>query len=64
MRKIGIEADETAIVGDRRTDIAMASAAEITGILVLSGETKRSDLDGSRSSRPGGPGIRDLINML
>lgn len=66
MRKIGIEADETAIVGDRLyTDIAMASAAEITGILVLSGETKRSDLDGSRYIPDlVVPGIGDLINML
>jgi len=49
MRKIGVRRQETAMVGDRLyTDIAMAVAAQITGILVLSGETQRSDLSESR----------------
>lgn len=49
MRKIGVCRQETAMVGDRLyTDIAMAMSANIAGILVLSGETQRSDLEGSR----------------
>ncbi len=49
MRKIGLSRQEIAMVGDRLyTDIAMAVAAQITGILVLSGETQRSDLTESR----------------
>ena len=37
------------MVGDRLyTDIAMAAAAQITGILVLSGEKQKSDLKESR----------------
>jgi len=40
---------ETAIVGDRLyTDIAMGIAAGLTSILVLSGETRQEDLDGSQ----------------
>jgi 4-nitrophenyl phosphatase len=49
MRKLGTSREETAMVGDRLyTDIAMAAAAQITGILVLSGETQKSDLKESR----------------
>lgn len=40
--------DETAMVGDRLyTDIKMAGHAGICGVLVLSGETKRTDLEQS-----------------
>lgn len=44
--KYGLETPQTiAMVGDRLyTDIAMAKAAGIVGILVLSGETQREDL--------------------
>jgi len=47
--KYGLENPETiAMVGDRLyTDMAMAKAAGIVGILVLSGETQREDLPGS-----------------
>ncbi|NLJ79778.1 MAG: HAD-IIA family hydrolase [Firmicutes bacterium] len=47
--KYGLENPRTvAMVGDRLyTDIAMGSAAGINSILVLSGETRREDLEGS-----------------
>ena len=47
--KYGLEDPETvAMVGDRLyTDIAMGKAAGIKSILVLSGETQLSDLEGS-----------------
>lgn len=42
---LGADPSDTAMVGDRLyTDIAMARASGITGILVLSGETTRGDL--------------------
>ena len=44
MRNIGLSRQEDRLY----TDIAMAVAAQITGILVLSGETQRSDLTESR----------------
>jgi NagD protein len=44
-KRTGIGKDEIAIIGDRLyTDIQTAINANITGILVLSGETKREDL--------------------
>ncbi len=44
---LGVNASETAMVGDRLyTDMEMARLAEMTGILVLSGETAREDLAG------------------
>jgi 4-nitrophenyl phosphatase len=66
MRKVGLRREETAMVGDRLyTDIAMAMAACITGILVLSGETTSSDLDGSQFVPDlVVPGIGDLIPLL
>ena len=46
--KFDIERESVAMVGDRLyTDIAMGQQAGIMAILVLSGETQRSDLDGS-----------------
>ncbi|MGE5529942.1 MAG: HAD-IIA family hydrolase [Patescibacteria group bacterium] len=46
--KYGLERDNVAIAGDRLyTDIAMGRAAGILAILVLSGETRPGDLDGS-----------------
>lgn len=46
MLKIGATADSTAMVGDRLyTDMQMAYNAGTASILVLSGETKRVDLD-------------------
>lgn len=66
MRRMGLRRDELAMVGDRlNTDIAMAMAAGITGVLVLTGEAKLSDLDGSQFV----PdlvveGIGDLIALL
>lgn len=45
MERIGADPARTAMVGDRLyTDIEMARRAGITGVLVLSGETKREDL--------------------
>ncbi|MFW5976421.1 MAG: HAD-IIA family hydrolase [Bacillota bacterium] len=46
--KTGIKKDKMAMIGDRLyTDIQTAHNAEITSILVLSGETKKEDLKGS-----------------
>lgn len=66
MRKVSSEKSQTAMVGDRLyTDIAMASAAGITGILVFSGETQRSDLAASRFVPDlAVPGIGDLVDLL
>jgi HAD superfamily hydrolase (TIGR01450 family) len=48
LARLGAEPHETAMVGDRLyTDIAMARDSGVTGILVLSGETKRADLAGA-----------------
>jgi NagD protein len=45
-RRHGLEKDELAMVGDRLyTDIRMARAAGVFAVLVLSGETQRSDLE-------------------
>ncbi len=46
--KLNCRRDETAMVGDRLyTDIKLAENADICGILVLSGETKQTDLNNS-----------------
>lgn len=46
MTKMHCTREETAMVGDRvYTDIKMAANAGITGVLVLSGETKLADLE-------------------
>jgi len=48
LARLGAAPSETAMVGDRLyTDIAMARDSGITGILVLSGETRREDLEGA-----------------
>lgn len=48
MTKLDCRREETAIVGDRLyTDIKLAENAAICGILVLSGETKQTDLANS-----------------
>jgi ribonucleotide monophosphatase NagD (HAD superfamily) len=47
-RKIHVPVEQFAMIGDRLyTDIALGGTAGITTILVLSGETRPSDLDGS-----------------
>lgn len=49
LRKLGVQADETAIVGDRLyTDIAMGHAAGLHTILVLSGEATIQDFTASQ----------------
>jgi 4-nitrophenyl phosphatase/NagD protein len=46
--KLGLPIEQLAMVGDRLyTDIACGTTTGITTILVLSGETKREDLEGS-----------------
>ena len=46
MQKIGATPDTTAMVGDRLyTDMQMAYNAGTVSVLLLSGETKRADLD-------------------
>jgi len=48
IKKTGYREDELCFVGDRLyTDIAVASNTSARAVLVLSGETKRSDLQGS-----------------
>lgn len=47
-RKIQVPLEQLAMIGDRLyTDIALGGTTGITTILVLSGETQRSDLEGS-----------------
>lgn len=47
MEKLGADPQHTAMVGDRLyTDMAMAQEADITSVLVLSGEAKREDIEG------------------
>ncbi|SDF63060.1 HAD-IIA family hydrolase [Sporomusa acidovorans] len=49
LAKLHCKRDETAMVGDRLyTDIKLAENAAICGILVLSGETKQTDLNQSK----------------
>lgn len=46
LKRFNLKKSELAMVGDRLyTDMRMAHEAEIAGILVLSGETKRQDLE-------------------
>jgi NagD protein len=46
LRRIAIEPSRTAVVGDRvMTDVAMGQAAGASGVLVLSGATRASDID-------------------
>ena len=48
LRRHGLRADEVAVVGDRLyTDVAMARAAGAVGVLVLTGETTRGQVDGA-----------------
>ncbi|MFO7815906.1 MAG: HAD-IIA family hydrolase [Halanaerobiales bacterium] len=48
-----IDKDRIAMVGDRLyTDMKMAKDANIIAILVLSGETKKEDLDGNKALKP------------
>lgn len=48
LRRLGVAAAETAMVGDRLyTDMAMARNAGLFALLVLSGETSRQDIDAS-----------------
>lgn len=66
MAKSNCHKDETAMVGDRLyTDIKMAKNAGICGILVLSGETKVSDLTGNEV-KPDYvfEGVRELTEVL
>jgi HAD superfamily hydrolase (TIGR01457 family) len=50
LAKLGLQADEVAVVGDRLyTDMAMARRAGTLGVLVLSGETTRAMVDASAS---------------
>ena len=49
LQKLNARPDETAIVGDRLyTDMEMGFRSGLTTILVLSGETKESDLQNTR----------------
>ncbi len=46
--KLGLPADQLGMIGDRLyTDIALGQTSGITTVLVLSGETKLTDLNGS-----------------
>lgn len=66
MQKIGATPDTTAMVGDRLyTDMQMAYNAGTVSVLVLSGETKRADLD-AVSRRPdfAFESVRDLYEAL
>jgi len=48
LRRHDLTQSQVAMVGDRMyTDIAMARNAGVLGVLVLSGETKRADLEGA-----------------
>ena len=50
-RKTGVPLDKIAMVGDRiYTDMKMAKKAGIIGVLVLSGETKKEDLNNLESN--------------
>jgi NagD protein len=45
LKRFNLKKSELAMVGDRLyTDLQMANNAGITGVLVLSGETKRDDI--------------------
>ena len=48
IKKTGYKEEELCFIGDRLyTDVAIASGRKATSVLVLSGETKREDLQGS-----------------
>lgn len=48
MKETGYRANEIAIIGDRLyTDIAVADQSDVTSILVMSGETKKEDVEKS-----------------
>lgn len=63
VRKTGFAEKEIAVVGDRLyTDIALADNSEMRSVLVLSGESKESDV----GKMPGTPDLiaRDLSEMI
>ncbi len=48
LSRLATTADQTAVIGDLLpTDMKMAQDNGLTGILVMSGETSREDLEGS-----------------
>ena len=48
--EMGVDKENTMMVGDRLyTDMKMASDAEIASVLVLTGEAKRTDVDGMKA---------------
>lgn len=52
LQRFNLKKSELAMVGDRLyTDIKMANQAGITGILVLSGETKRKNIEGLKANQ-------------
>lgn len=62
-KQTGLREDELAIVGDRLyTDIALADGSEMCSILVLSGESKTSDI----GTMPGTPDLifKDLSEII
>jgi len=62
MRAASVGPEATAYVGDRLyTDMEMARRAGVTGILVLSGETKRDDVD--KSSLKPDMVVQDLVEL-
>lgn len=61
----GVPFEETAIVGDRLyTDIALGKNNGLTSILVLTGETKREDVNESNAPDFIFEGIGDILNYL
>lgn len=61
----GVPFEETAIVGDRLyTDIALGKNNGLASILVLTGETKREDVNESNAPDFIFEGIGDIINYL
>lgn len=53
LRRHGLAPREVAVVGDRLyTDIAMARAAGAVGVLVLTGETTRAQVEAAAADRP------------
>jgi len=65
--RLGVPSDAAAMVGDRlATDMAMAAAAGMAGVLVLSGATTRADVEAARrDGRPVPPyvvaGVHELL---
>lgn len=66
LKKHGLSYEDSVIVGDRLyTDIKLAENSDITSVLVLSGETKRSDYEYSKiRSNIVIPKISSLIDYL